>query len=166
MNNNKIQIALLGAILAVGLGVFIVSLQPEVKSDITVMPPEVNVEQPLGYGGYNKLGYSGVTHATTGISISVATGTTHTVLSNNSGRMWARVSNETASDYFTLQFTNSTSTATGTTPTFGTGNLTYGLGIVLAPGEEYVIGPDNLWQGTVVAIASSTATATISYMEK
>jgi len=162
MENNKIIIAFLGAILIVGIGILVVSLQLEVKPQVTVEAPQAN----LGYSGYNELGASGMAHATTGISISIATGTTHTVLSENWGRMWARIFNETASDYFTLQLTNSTSTATGTTPTFGTGNLEKGLGIVLAPGEEYVIGPDNLWKGMVVAIASSTATATIGYMEK
>lgn len=157
---------LLGLILIV-LSVFLVVIYVGSLSPQIAVSPNVNFpEQKLGFSGYNELGASGMTHATSGISISVATGSTHAVMSENWGRMYARISNDTASDYFTVYFTNSTSTATGTTPTFGVGTLEKGNGILLAPGEEYIIDPDNLWKGEVIALASSSATATISYIEK
>ena len=110
--------------------------------------------QTFGYAGFNDLGYSGMTHATATISITVATATTHTVMSANPARQYARLENQTASDYFYLYFTTATST------------LEVGAGIRLDPGDNYVIGPDNLWVGEVAALASSTATATITYIEK
>jgi len=121
--------------------------------------------QDLGYAGFNDLGYDGMTHATSAISASISTGTTHTVMDANGGRLYARIRNDTAAAYFTLQLGASTLEEASTTPLFSTG-LVKGLGIFLDPGEEYIIGPDNLWKGAVVALASSTATATINYIEK
>lgn len=123
-------------------------------------------EATLGLAIYNNLGYSGMAHATSAISNSIATGTTHTVMSANPARMYARIRNDTVGDYFTIQFTTVTLETPTTTPVFASGNLVKGNGIFLDPGEEYTIGPDNLWIGHIVAIASSTATATLNYIEK
>ena len=151
---------ILAVIIAIGvIGILIVSLNADQEVNIN------NTEQVLGSGIYNELGYSGMTHATSGISITVATGTTHVVLAESSGRLYSRIANDTADSWFTLQFGTSSAYLATTTQTFEN-NLVKGNGVILAPGESYVIGVDNLWKGGVVAIASSSATATISTIDK
>lgn len=156
--STKILLIAILAILVVGLFVGLGKDKPKDDTD-------------FGFSGYNELGYGGMTHATSPISTAISTGTTHTVMSANSARMYARIWNGTAGDYFTIQLTTSTDETSSTVPIFGTGDLSKRNGIFLAPGEAYVIGVDNLWKGQIVALASSSATSsaatlTISYIEK
>jgi hypothetical protein len=168
---NKLTNLLLGAILLIGLGGLIVSLQPGVQPNITVTPPEVTVTSPDVFpkitvspadvnvapvlGEQNEF-YSGVSSTVVSISISNTATSTNKVVSANSGRKYLRLQNVgtyTAS----CQLTSATST------------LAAGTGIVLyassSANNTYEINPNNLYKGQINCIAS-TATTTITAVEK
>ena len=141
---NKLTNILLGAILAIGLSVLIVSLQLEVK-------PQINVEPVLG--SENEF-YDGVSATVVSVSIT-ATGTTQ-VLAASSGRQYARLQN--IGEYMvSCQLDDATST------------LAVGKGIILFASSSvnsiYEITPDNLYKGAVRCIAE-TSTNTVSVVEK
>lgn len=102
----------------------------------------------FGFAGYNDLGYSGVTNS----SISVLT-TYTSVFSPNGGRIWARITNDNATNTVWCHFVNTTST------------VAVSEGIRIAAGEYFEIGPDNLWKGQVYCIAE-TGTTTVNTIEK
>ena len=153
MNNNKTITILLGAILAVGLGVLIVSSQLEVKPNITVTPPEINI-QPL-LGGENEF-YSGVTATSVSVSASKLSTSTNQVLAASTGRQYARLQN-VGETRVSCELTSATS------------SLVIGTGITLLASTSvnsiYEIMPDNLYKGAIVCIAE-TSTGTISVVEK
>jgi hypothetical protein len=151
--NNKITTILLGAILAVGIGVLIVSFQSKGLPEISVNPPEVTVNPILG--SENEW-YQGVTHATVAVSITALATSTNTVLAANSGRQYARIQN----------MCNTRVSCFLSTSTVG---LAVGAGIVLnassTESSSYEIMPDNLYKGMIRCIAE-TATCTVSTVEK
>ena len=150
MTNNKTIPILLGAILAVGLGVLIVSLQLEVNPQVNVNP-QVKVE-PI-FGSENEF-YDGVSATVISVSIT-ATGTTQ-VLAASSGTQYRRLQN-TGNFMASCQLDDATST------------LAVGTGIILYSSSSvnsiYEITPDNLYKGIIRCI-SQTATTTISAVQK
>src|SRR3990167_1069400 len=91
MDNNKITTILLGAILAVGLGILIVSLQPKVQQapNITVSPSE-----PISLGQAANEWYTTSSHTVVNVSSSTVGIATNQVLAANSGRQYARIQNQ------------------------------------------------------------------------
>jgi len=135
---NKLISILVGALLALALIVGLIGIFKE--------------ETPsLGMSGFNDLGYSGVTNDSVEISITTLATSSNTVLSANSARLYARIE-----PYDQTIFVHLTS---------DTSSLAVTEGIQLDPGEVYEIGPNNLYIGAVVAIASGS-TSTVLRVEK
>lgn len=153
MENNKITTLLLGAILAVSLGVLIVSLNLEVKPEITVNPADVNIGN---LGGIENDWYDTATH--TRIDISAATSGVTQALAANSGRKYARIQN-IGSTAVTC-WLNSTTTGL----IAGTGIVLYGTSTT-ADLSVYEITPQNLYKGLVRCVSQS-GTSTISIIDK
>jgi len=110
----------------------------------------------FGYSGYNDLGYDGVTNTVVTSSAAVdADAGDNTILNANAARKYARLQN-IGTTLVTLQLDSATST------------LAVTKGILLATtgaASVYKIGPDNLYIGAIMGLASGT-TGTISVVEK
>jgi len=166
MNNNKTTTILLGAILAIGLGVLIVSLQLEVKPQVTVEAPQAN----LGYSGYNELGASGMTQTTVNVGIesgTTASTTAYKILSEKYGRMWADIQVDIGAANEVRLYFGTTTYSDGSTTTYASSTDYWAIGKSLSSSTArvYEITPDNLWFGEVWGIAT-TATVTVRTMEK
>jgi len=108
---------------------------------------------PLGSVDYNDLGYSGVTNSNVTVSASVdSDGSDNTVLVANAARKYVRIENVGAYDVW-LHLDKATST------------LAVEKGIELNVGDVYEIGPDNLYIGQIMGLATSS-TSTLEYVEK
>jgi len=116
----------------------------------------VPATQPFGFAGYNDLGTGGVTNTSASVSASVdTTGAENTVMAANGARQYARIQNVGTAEVF-LHLDPATST------------LAVNKGILLeTSGADsiYEIGPDNLYFGVIMGLASST-TSTLSVIEK
>ena len=149
---NKLTNIFLGVIIIIGLGVLIISLQPEVPPDITVSPPEVTV---TSLGSVNEW-YSTSSHSVISVSAGVTAAGTNQVLAANSGRQYARIQNQ-GNTRVSCVFDSSTST------------LAVGKGIVLFGSttypSAYEIDLDNLYKGAVNCL-SETATNSVSVVEE
>ena len=117
------------------------------------------IEPSFRFGGYNDLGYSGVTNSSVDISLdSVATSTK--LFSNKPEVMYRRIQNVGTDADYTYCSLATTSLATSASIS--------GVGIRLATsGVEsiYEIGPDNLYFGEVWC-TNAVATATLLIIEK
>jgi len=135
---NKLTNIFLAAILTIGIAGLIVSLNAD-----------QNIEQNLGFGGYNELGTTGVTNASTTVASTTAT----SILSANYGRMYTTICNDDSANAVYLHLT-----ATDTAVMVQTGYK-------LTAGSCYTIGPDNLWMGVVYGIAN-VAPVKVTIVEK
>jgi hypothetical protein len=170
--SNKLTNILLVAILAIGAGILIVSLRPEVQKEITVNAPEVTVTPASVYpnitvspadvvvepmlGAAENEFYSGVSSTVVSISATSVTAATNKLVSANPGRQYLRMQNM-GNTAVTCQLSSAT-----TTLVLGTGIVLYASGTV---NSVYEITPDNLYKGQINCMAL-TATDTISVVEK
>jgi hypothetical protein len=161
--SNKLTNILLGAILAIGIGILIVSLQPEVSPNITVNP-----EVKLG----SDLGLSGLDYATTAVGIvggDVASTTAYKILSEDTSRVWSmiKVLDSNAPNEVRIWFGTTTYSDSATT-TLASSTDYWGQSLPLASSTGdtyYLISEDNLWWGEVWAI-STGSTSTIGTITK
>ena len=150
---NKLTNILLATILAIGVGILIVSLRPGVTPNFTVVPPEVNVTPT--FGGENEF-YDGVSATVISVSATSTTGATTQVSAANSGAQYRRLQN-TGNYMLSCQLDDATSTLA-----MGTGIILYSSSTV---NSIYEITPNNLYKGIIRCI-SQTSTGTISVVEK
>jgi hypothetical protein len=162
MNTNKITIILLGAILVVGIGVLIVSSQKEVNPEISVDTPDVQV---VGQVGYNELGNRGMTHTTVNVGIqggnqAAGSTTAYKILSENFGRMYAQISLGVGEKQAIRLYFGTTTYSGGATTTLASSTDYWTNGKELGSTTEmiYTIDGDNLWQGEIWGISTTTTT--------
>jgi len=101
-------------------------------------------------GSYNDLGYSGVIQASTSIPTTVQTTSTSTanqIFASNSSIKYRYM--EVVSGTVFVLFDNATSTLSSSTVATTL--------LQMDAGENYTIGPDNLYTGRVMGVASGTA---------
>lgn len=161
----KLTNILLAGVLVLLLGVVAIATSQQITVNV---PPT----QVLGQAGYNELGQSGLTQGTVDIGIEKANGasastTAYQIFSANQGRMYAEIEVEsTGAGVVELWFGTTTSSG-GATSTYASSTIIYGKGKVLSTSTSpvYVIGPDNLWQGEVWAIATGT-TSTVRTIQR
>jgi hypothetical protein len=165
---NKLTNILLGAILVIGSLILIVSLSPKVTPITT---PDITLSPILGFSGYNELGQSGMTQTTVDVGIETASGasastTAYQIFTANQGRMYAEIELESTSGAIELWFGTTTFSGSGTS-TYASSTIIWGTGKVMSTSTDpvYIIGPDNLWQGEVWGIATTT-TSTVRTIEK
>lgn len=110
------------------------------------------IEMPLGFGGFNSFGETGVTNSSSSVT-TVASGTV--IVAANNGRIYLGLTNTGPNDVYLIFDT--LDQASEYMPT--------GTGILLAPDQHYEIGPDNLYMGGITG-RSDTATSTLTIIEK
>ena len=155
---NKLTNIFLAAILTIGIAGLIVSLNAD-----------QNIEQNLGFGGYNELGISGITQTTVDVGIvsgTTASTTAYKILSENWGRMYAEIQPDLSENQEMRLYFGETTYSDGSTTTYASSTDYWVLGMPLTTTtEKYIIGPDNLWKGEVWGI-STTSTTTVRTLEK
>lgn len=140
---------LLVAILAVGVGIFIVGLQSQVQPNITVQPSKIDVLR-----GTTDLNAS-CTHSIVSVSATATLGATTQVLAANYSASYRRLQN-TGNTMVSCQLDSPT-----TSLAVGTGIILYSSSSV---NSIYEIGPDNLYKKVILCL-SETSTGTISVVQ-
>jgi len=156
---DKLTNIFLAAILTIGIAGLIVSLNAD-----------QNIEQNLGFGGYNELGISGITQTTVDVGIvsgTTASTTAYKILSENWGRMYAEIQLDIAETNEMRLYFGETTYSDGSTTTYASSTDYWALGMSMSTTttKKYTIGPDNLWKGEVWGI-STTSTTTVRTLEK
>lgn len=140
--------------------------------DVVVNCEDEPTQTILGYGGYNELGYSGMTHDTVDVGIegggTTSSTTAYKILSSNSGRMYAEIELDAMTSNEIRLWFGTTTFSSGATTTYASSTKYWVDGKKLSTSTSdiiYKITPDNLWKGEVWGIAT-TSTTTVRILEK
>ena len=169
-NTTNILIIAVLAVLVISFLVGLGEKQPVFEVEL------INEPIDFGFGGYNDLGYSGMTQTTTDIGIiqinaANASNTAYRIVGDNSARMYLELWADGHQNEVRFYLGTTTQNVGQLYATSSDGDKpdidiwSKGMTVPTTTETRYIIGPDNLWKGEIWALATGS-TSTVKYREK